>query len=62
MSLSTKSQIEKKLIIKYGEDFKTPLAKELGVNVSTVRRMFNGPGELSRVNERAILCVLGECK
>lgn len=58
----TKKQIEKKLLDKYGEDFKTPIAKELGVDVSTVRRWFNGSGELSPINERAILCVLGDCK
>jgi len=58
LSKNTKEQIISKLIDKYGENYKTPLAKALGVNVSTIRRMFNSDSDLSPVNKRAILCVL----
>jgi energy-converting hydrogenase A subunit M len=54
----SKKEVEKKLVERYGQNYKTPLAKALGVDVSTVRRMFNNDKELSSVNERAILCVL----
>lgn len=53
-----KQRIIKRLIEKYGEKYKTPLSKDLGVNISTVRRMFNEDKPLSSVNKRAILCVL----
>lgn len=58
ISKSTKQQIIAKLIDKYGENYKTPLAKELGVDVSTVRRMFNQRGDLSPLAKRAIICIL----
>ncbi len=58
LSKNTKEQIVSKLIVKYGENYKTPLAKALGVNVSTVRRMFNSDKDLSPVNKTAVLCIL----
>ena len=58
ISKNTKEQIISRLIEKYGENYKTPLAKALGVNISTVRRMFNSDRELSPVNKKAIMCIL----
>jgi len=54
----SKEEVIKKCIERYGENYKTPLAKALGVNLSTVRRMFNNEKDLSPVNQRAILCIL----
>ena len=58
LSKNTKQQMIAKLIEKYGKNYKTPLAKALGVNVSTIRRMFNNDKELTPVNKKAILCTL----
>lgn len=58
ISKNTKEQIISKLVNKYGEDFKTPLARALGVNVSTVRRWFNSDKDLDQVTKKAILCIL----
>lgn len=58
LSKNTKEQIISKLVKRYGENYKTPLAKALGVNISTIRRMFNSDNDLSPVNKRAILCIL----
>lgn len=41
ISKSTKKKLIKQLIAKYGENWKTPLAKDLGVDISTIRRIFN---------------------
>lgn len=57
LSKNTKQQIISKLIHKYGENYKTPLAKALGVDVSTVRRWFNSDKELDRITKKAVLCV-----
>ena len=55
---NTKKQIISNLIEKYGKNYKTPLSIALGVNVSTIRRMFNNDKELSPANKKAILCIL----
>lgn len=58
LSKNTKDQMIVELIKKYGKNYKTPLAKDLRLNVSTVRRMFNNDKELRLVNEQAILRIL----
>ena len=44
MSKNTKRQLIRKAKSAYGDNFKTALAKDLGVDVSTVRRIFNRKG------------------
>lgn len=60
MSLFNKSkqQIIDQLKSHYGDDFKSPLARDLAVNVSTVRRIFNQKEEIPLVYERAIQSIL----
>lgn len=58
LSKNTKEQMIAELIKKYGENYKTPLSKSLGVDVSTIRRMFNSDKELTFVNRKAIFCIL----
>lgn len=55
---NSKEKITERLIVKYGENFKTPLAKDLGVDVSTVRRLFNCDRELPAISRAAILWIL----
>jgi len=59
-SANTKTKLIKRLEKKYGQDWKTPLSKDLGVHVSTVRRMFNSRDEVSPVWIRAISDVLNQ--
>lgn len=54
-----KADLEKRLIEVYGEDFKTPLAADLVVDVSTVRRAFNRPRPLSSLFAGAVEHQLG---
>jgi len=58
LSKNTKQQIISKLVDKYGENYKTPLSRDLGVDVSTVRRWFNTDKGLDKVTEKAILCLI----
>lgn len=53
-SSNTKKEIIDRLIERYGEEFKSPLARDLNVNVSTVRRIFNQKHDLPMVYEMAI--------
>ena len=55
-----KEKLILKLNRKYGKNFKTPLSKDLGVNVSTVRRWFNSEREIKLDKIKAILRVLSE--
>lgn len=55
---STKDQLVARLEKHYGTNWKTPLAKDLGVGLSSVRRVFNGEQEVSRVWQLAIGYVL----
>ncbi len=57
LRLSKKALI-KQLISVYGRNFKTKLATELGVDVSTVRRIFNTKDEIPRVYYFAIMQVI----
>ena len=50
----TRQKIIKALIKHYGENWKTPLSKDLGVNLSTIRRIFNQREEIPIVYQRAI--------
>jgi len=54
----TKQQIIEKSIAAYGHNYKSPLARALGVSVSTVRRWFNQTG----VNQRAMLAIFKACE
>ncbi len=58
LSKNTKQQMITQLVKKYGKNYKTPLAKSLGVNVSTIRRMFNNDKDLTPSNEIAINCII----
>ena len=58
LSKNTKEQIISKCVDRYGVNFKTPLAKALGVNVSTVRRWFNSDNDLDVVTKKAVMCLL----
>lgn len=57
-SKNSKQQLIDRLILAYGEDFKTPLSRDLGVNVSTIRRIFNQREEIPLVYVLAIDMVL----
>lgn len=58
LSKITKKKLTNLLIDKYGKNYKTPLAKALGVNVSTVRRKFNSDKELLERDVLAIMSVI----
>lgn len=58
ISKNTKEQLISRLVDKYGKNFKTPLARDLGVDVSTVRRIFNTDRQITRANFIAINCIL----
>ena len=49
-----KAALEKRLIRSYGEQYKTPLAADLGVDVSTIRRIFNRAKPLDSLYVSAI--------
>ena len=58
-SLKEKKALVEHLEMKYGPNWKTPLSKEIGVDLSTVRRLFNQrEGELPKVYELAIKRVI----
>lgn len=59
-SRNTKASIIERLVARYGEDFKSPLARDLGVHVSTVRRIFNQRDDLPLVYVLAIEKLLSE--
>jgi hypothetical protein len=59
-ALKEKTALVKKLERKYGKNFKTPLSKDLGVHVSTVRRMFNSREEINSVWIVAINGILNQ--
>lgn len=59
-SRNTKASITERLVARYGEDFKSPLARDLGVNVSTVRRLFNERESIPLVYVLAIENILEE--
>lgn len=50
----TRQQIIDALIKHYGSQWKTPLSKDLGVNISTIKRIFNQREEIPIVYQRAI--------
>jgi methylphosphotriester-DNA--protein-cysteine methyltransferase len=61
-SKNTKVKLIKRLEKKYGKNWKTPLAKDMGVDLSTVRRAFNQRDKLSPVWVKAIEQILtGDC-
>lgn len=62
MSKNTKSHLIKKLTCKYGENFKSPLSRDLGVNVSTIKRIFNTNKDVPIVYEYAILYIIQDVK
>lgn len=49
-----KDELVEKLEKHYGENWKTPLSKDLGVNVSTIRRVFNQRDDIPLVYLYAI--------
>jgi len=53
-----KARLIKKLIKHYGKNWKTPLSKDLGVDVATVRRVFNSDQEISKAWQLAINCIV----
>jgi hypothetical protein len=55
-----KAEVIERLVNRYGENFKTPLARDLRVDVSTIRRLFNSPEELPFLYEKAIEALLSE--
>lgn len=54
------TELKQKLVNFYGADFKSPLARDLKVNVSTVRRIFNQREEIPEVYRRAIENIISE--
>lgn len=60
LSESLKSKMVENLIEVYGRDFKTPLSVDLGVDVSTVRRLFNQRSEIPKRYLIAINKIIGE--
>lgn len=54
----TRLKIVDALIKHYGENWKTPLSKDLGVNLSTIRRIFNQKEEIPIVYQKAIESIL----
>lgn len=56
----TKDKVIKSLVNHYGKNWKTPLAKELCVNVSTIKRIFNQREEVPIVYQMAIKWITGE--
>lgn len=54
LSKNTKEQLISRCVERWGQDFKTPLAKALEVDVSTVRRMFN---QRNTVKKRDLLAI-----
>lgn len=57
-SKNLKEQLIERLEAFYGKDFKTPLAKDLQVNLSTIRRIFNQREEIPLVYIHAIESVI----
>ena len=55
-----KAEVIERLVNHYGENFKTPLARDLRVDVSTIRRLFNSPEERPFLYEKAIQALLSE--
>lgn len=62
LSRNTKENLTNRLKSVYGEDFKSPLARELGVNVSTIRRIFNQKDDIPLVYKMAIEGLLSKKK
>lgn len=60
LSSNTKKRLIKRLINHYGENFKTPLSKDLDVDVTTIRRIFNQREEIPIVYQKAIDKLLDE--
>jgi len=58
LRLTSSSCVKKRLVerlkARYGDDFKSPLARDLKVNVSTIRRIFNQREGMPYVYEIAI--------
>lgn len=46
---NTKTKLIKRLEKRYGLNWKTPLSKDLGVNLSTVKRAFNQRDQLNPI-------------
>jgi methylphosphotriester-DNA--protein-cysteine methyltransferase len=59
-SANTKTKLIKRLEKKYGKNWKTPLSKDLGVHLSTVKRMFNQRTEINPVWVRAINQIIND--
>lgn len=53
-SSNTKTSLIKRLETVYGAHYKSPLARALEVNVSTIRRLFNSSKPLPLVYQKAI--------
>jgi len=53
--MDIKTRLIKKLVQVYGDDFKSPLARDLSVNVSTIRRIFNQREAIPLVYQKAII-------
>lgn len=53
-----KQELVKQIIDVYGEGFKNPLARDLGVHRDTVRRWINSDEELQKIHEYAVRYVL----
>ena len=58
ISSDTKKKLIEQLESIYGRNYKTPLAKALGVNVSTVRRLFNEKEEIPKSYLLAIQAII----
>ncbi len=52
--LRYKEGLEARLVAAYGENYKTPLAAKLCVDVSTIRRQFNRPKPIENIYAQAI--------
>ena len=59
-SKSTKGKLVSQLTLRYGADYKSALARDLKVNVSTIRRLFNQRDELPLIYVKAIEKILEE--
>lgn len=62
LSKNTKTKLIERLEKKYGKNWKTPLSKDLGVHISTVRRVFNQRDGINPVWIVAINSILNDSK
>ena len=59
-SKNTKTKLIERPEKKYGKNWKTPLSKDLGVHISTVRRVFNQRDGINPVWIVAINSILND--